>query len=50
MTKTEKKLSSKKDTKDQIIEQYKTTIKELISKISKLEKKIEKFKFNDKNR
>lgn len=34
--KTEKKLS----TKDKLIEEYKNTIKKLIEKISKLEKKI----------
>lgn len=39
--KMEKKLSSKKEEiKDQLIEQYKTTIHELIDKVDKLEKKI----------
>lgn len=39
--KTGKKLSSKKDdVKDQLIEQYKLTIEELLNKVKSLEKQI----------
>ena len=46
MTNTVKK-SSFNDTKDKIIQEYKTTIDKLLNKITKLEKKLEKT-INDK--